>query len=186
MSAPPPNLPPVPSVADARWLTEEVRPHEPALRAYLHRKFPSMQDIDDVVQDSYLRLLERPPGSKIESVKAYLFATARNAALKVLRKRRFISQTPVNELPDWRVLDSGQDVVEAANVHVQDALIAEAAAQLPNRCREIFQLRIARGLSHAEIAVRLGISEGTVRVQVARALTRCVQYFRARGLVADK
>jgi RNA polymerase sigma-70 factor (ECF subfamily) len=145
-----------------------------------------MQDVDDVVQDSYLNLLKARPAGKIASVKAYLFTTARNAALKVFRKRRIISDIPVNELPDWRVFDGGQNVIEAANAHLQDALIAEAAAQLPDRCREIFKLRVARGLSHAEIAAQLSISEGTVRVQVARGLTRCVQYLRDQGITADK
>jgi RNA polymerase sigma-70 factor (ECF subfamily) len=144
-----------------------------------------MQDVDDVVQDCYLKLLKDRPAGKIEFVKAYLFTTARNAALKVFRKRRIISDTPVNELPDWRVLDGGQNVVETANAHLRDSLVAEAAAQLPDRCREVFQLRVARGLSYAEIAAQLGIAEATVRVQVARGLTRCVQHLRDRGVNTD-
>lgn len=170
----------------ARWFAEEVHPHESALRAYLHSNFPGMQDVDDVVHDAYLNLLRARPVGKIASVKAYLFTTARNAALKVFRKRRIISDIPVNELPEWRVFDGGQNVIESANVHFQDALIAEAAAQLPDRCREIFMLRVARGLSHADIAAHFGICEGTVRVQVARSLARCVQYLRDHGVTADK
>ncbi len=42
-----------------RWLTEEVQPHERALRGYLHSQFPSL-DADDVVQESYLKLLKAP------------------------------------------------------------------------------------------------------------------------------
>ena len=186
-SVPLPVVPERSSLEDqASWFAQEVHPHESALRAYLHGTFPGMQDVDDVIQDSYLKLLKARPAGKIASGKAYLFATARNAALKVFRKRSIISDIPVNELPDRWLLDGGQNVVEIANAHVTDELIADAAAQLPDRCREIFKLRIARGLSHAEIAVQLGISEGTVRVQVARGLTRCAQYLHDRGITPDK
>ena len=41
----------------ARWFAEEVRPHEPALRAWLRRQYPNLADMDDVVQESYLQLL---------------------------------------------------------------------------------------------------------------------------------
>src|ERR1700757_4932138 len=78
-----------------RWFSDEVHPHETALRVYLRRKFPAMHDVDDVLQESYVKILQAPPVGKIASTKAYLFAVARNAAIKVLRKRRIISDVPV-------------------------------------------------------------------------------------------
>ena len=41
----------------ARWFSERVHPHEPALRAYLSRRFPSLPDHDDLVQETYARLM---------------------------------------------------------------------------------------------------------------------------------
>ena len=78
-------------------------------------------------------------------------------------------------------MEGGPNVAETANSHLQDALIADAIADLPARCREIFKLRVAGGLSHAEIAQQLGLSESTVRVQVARGLARCLRTLRERG-----
>jgi len=169
-------------VETARWFAEEVHPHERALRAYLRDRFPSMHDIDDVVQDSYLQLLRQKPAGRIASARAYLFTVAHNAVLKVFRKRSIFSDVPVNELPAWRLLDDGQSVAETANTHQREAHVAEAIAGLPGRCREVFKLRLARGLSHAEIAAQLGLSEATVRVQVARGLQKCMQFLRERGL----
>ncbi len=37
------------------WFNEEVQPHEAILRSYLHYQFPSV-DVDDVVQEAYLKL----------------------------------------------------------------------------------------------------------------------------------
>ena len=163
-----------------RWFVEEVQPHEIALRGYLRAQFPSI-DTDDVVQESYLKLLKAKPVAKIASVKAYLFTIARNTASNFFRKQKIFSPVPVSELPDWRVLDGEQNVVAFVNTHLQDALIAEAIAGLPARRREIFLLRVADGLSHADIAARLCVSESTVRTQLARALEKCSQFLRERA-----
>ncbi|MGH8021273.1 MAG: sigma factor, partial [Opitutaceae bacterium] len=48
----------------ARWFREEIRPHEPELRAYLHGRFPSISDVDDLVQGTYLRLLRARAAGK--------------------------------------------------------------------------------------------------------------------------
>ncbi|MBI2497428.1 MAG: RNA polymerase subunit sigma-24, partial [Opitutae bacterium] len=48
---------PTPDADFARWFAEEVQPHEPALRAWLRNRFPTLVDPDDLVQESYARLL---------------------------------------------------------------------------------------------------------------------------------
>ncbi len=45
-----------PPTDQARWFTGEVDPHSGALRAYVQRAFPGVRDVDDVVQDSLLRI----------------------------------------------------------------------------------------------------------------------------------
>jgi DNA-directed RNA polymerase specialized sigma24 family protein len=45
-----------PPTDQARWLSAEVDPHRGALRAYVQRAFPGVRDVDDVVQDSLLRI----------------------------------------------------------------------------------------------------------------------------------
>lgn len=47
----------MPPTEQARWFAEEVYPHEPALRAYLQARFPTLGDHDDLVQETYTRLL---------------------------------------------------------------------------------------------------------------------------------
>ncbi|MES2694263.1 MAG: sigma factor, partial [Verrucomicrobiota bacterium] len=63
----------------ARWFAQEVQPHESELRAYLRSKFSRHLDIDDLVQETYARLLQSREQTKVRSTKGYLFATARNA-----------------------------------------------------------------------------------------------------------
>jgi RNA polymerase sigma-70 factor (ECF subfamily) len=167
-----------------RWFAENVRPHERALRGFLRGRVPSSADVDDVVQDSYLKILQARHGAGIVSIKAYLFAIARNTAAKLFRKQRIFSPVPVAELPAWRVWDGGQDAAETANANLQHALVAEAIATLPARRREIVLSCVADGLSSTEIALRLGISESTVRTQLSRGVATCTEYLRERGVIS--
>jgi len=45
-----------PPPEQARWFAEEIQPHEPLLRAYLQKQFPSLHGVADVVPESHLRL----------------------------------------------------------------------------------------------------------------------------------
>ncbi|MBL9216088.1 MAG: sigma-70 family RNA polymerase sigma factor [Opitutaceae bacterium] len=168
----------------ARWFAQQVQPHEAAIRGYLRHRFPSV-DTDDVVQESYLKLLRIRATGRIASAKAYFFSVAQNTARKLFRRRQQLyAEVPVNELPDWRVMEGEPDAAEATNARQRLELAARAVDRLPQRCREIVQLAIVHGLSNAEIAERLGLSEATVRVQKARAIRKCAHFLRQKGEIA--
>ena len=84
-----------PQFEQTRWFTREVQPHEPLLRAYLRKPFPTLHDFDDVVQESHLRLLRAREQGRIESAKAYLFAVARNVARGMKTCAEFLRQRGV-------------------------------------------------------------------------------------------
>lgn len=160
----------------SKWFEQEVAPHEPALRGYLRRQFPSVE-ADDVVQESYLKLWRA--GSKVASGKAYIFAIARNTARTLFRRRQLFSDVSVNELPESAIAVSR----DQGDVHLQrrfDAAIV-ALDRLPARCREICMLAALDQLSPAEIAARLGLAESTVYVQFARGMKKCAAYLRENG-----
>ena len=66
---------------DPRWFAENVQRHEPALRAYLASRFSTLPDHDDLVQESYLRMLQARLRLRLATAKAFLFATAGNLAI---------------------------------------------------------------------------------------------------------
>ena len=96
----------------SRWFAEEVQPHEPALRAYLTGSFPTLLDIDDLVQDAYARLLNARNAGTVSHPKAYLFATARNAALDLFRRRKIVSIEALADIEQLSVLEDGPDAAE--------------------------------------------------------------------------
>lgn len=186
-SAPPcggPEL--VAQMEQGRWFAEEVLPHETMLRAYLRRHFPSLGDVDDVVQESYLRLIRARAEGRLRSVKGLLFTAARNAAVDIFRRKGSFAPTEVDQIDGGAVLDNRPGVVESISRSQELDLLAEAVESLAPRCREVLKLRKIYGLSHREIARVLGISEGTVHVQVGRGMRRCVEFMEARGLIAKE
>jgi RNA polymerase sigma-70 factor (ECF subfamily) len=170
----------LPALSLSKWFEEEVQPHDAALRNYLRSRFPSVE-ADDVIQESYLRLFKVRARGGVKSVKAYVFTIAKNTALAVFRRRKFISDVPVNKLPDWRILDESPDAAAIANAHQQFTLAEEAIEQLPPRCRDVIRLAAFAQLSPKDIAQQLGIAESTVYVQLARGFKKCGEYLRERG-----
>lgn len=168
-----------------RWFTEEVRPHEPTLRGYLLR-IAQYADIDDLVQETYARLLRVRERRQVRSTRGLLFATARNAARDLFR-RRAVARTSAEWQGEYAAAtDEAPSPFEAASRGQELALLEAAIDALPDRCRAVFVLRRFEGLSHREIAQRLGISENTVEVHLAKALRRCEEFFEASGALPPR
>ena len=166
----------------ARWFAEELQPHESELRAYLRAKFSAHIDIDDLVQETYARLLQAREQAPLRSAKAYLFTTARNAAYDIFRRRKIIAIDGLAEIELLPVFEDRPGVAEAVCHDQELQLLAEAIQALPERCRRVLTLRKLHGLSHREIAQQLGIAENTVNAQIATGVLRLRDYFRARGI----
>jgi RNA polymerase sigma factor (sigma-70 family) len=172
------------STGESRWFAEEVQPHEPVLRAYLQARFPSLGDFDDIVQESYVRLLKARAAGQVRHARALLFVTARNAALDLFRRRR--AQSLRAETGPWElsVLEEQPGAADQVDQRYELEVLAEAVRALPERCRQVMMLRYLDDLSYKEIAVQLGISPETVKVHMAKGMRRCAAFFAERGLLA--
>lgn len=157
------------------WFANEVWPHEPALRNWLRVRFPAIGDQDDLVQETFFRVWRARGSGPIISVKAFLFATARNLAVDILNHRRF--EIELGESTISFLSDEQSDPAEAAARGQELELLNKALESLPDRCRRVFTLRRIHGVPQKEIAARLGISEKTVEAQISIAMHKCVRFF---------
>lgn len=173
----------MPPSEQARWFSEEVKPYEPALRAYLQKRFPTLPDHDDLVQETYTRLLRAKDDGRLTYAKTFLFTVARNLALDMFRRRRTTIVEPIEELAALPTLDEQRDACEAIEHRQRLEVLIEAVASLPERCRQVMMLRHLDGLAYKEIAERLGISRETVKVHMVKGVRDCIRYFRERGLL---
>lgn len=139
------------------------------------------QDAEDVVQQTFLTLVESLRGFRGESTLwTWLVKVATNHALKVLRKKRGLpvaaplgdpeepgegSQFPHPEfIAEWR---KGPE--QLAQLGETQAAIDQAVAQLEEKYRVVFLLRDGEGFSVKETAGFLEISETLVKVRLLRA-----------------
>lgn len=170
-----------------RYLLEALE-SEGVLRAYLFRFVRNSADVDELLQETYARLLSASPkdGAEVRSVRALALTIARNVALDWLRHRDVVPIELVSDLAALDVLDEKAQVDEIVNAHQELNLLSEVVADLPKRIRQAFTLRRVYGLSQQEIASRMGISDKTVEQLLVRAVRRCANALYAREVAADR
>lgn len=165
----------------ARWFVDEVLPHEAGLKGWLRAQFPSLTDTDDLVQESYARLLRVHASGPVACPKAFLFVTTRNLALNHLRHQRIERPPGLAEIAPEGVLDDSVGVPEQIAHAEEFEFLIRAIQSLPERCRQVLTLRKIYGMSQKEVAASLGISEHTVEAQGGIGLRKCIEYFRRHG-----
>jgi RNA polymerase sigma-70 factor (ECF subfamily) len=150
---------------------------------WLHRRFGMHSDVDDLVQETFLRVVKGQRLKKIDEVRPYLFAVAYNTAIDLYRRRKTLAVGGVAELDALSVVEEAGTTAAFQCDGEKMAILVEAIESLPRRCRLVLKLRKLRGLSHRDIAEQLGISENTVHAHVEKGVARCRKYFRERGLL---
>lgn len=142
----------------------------PRLTGFFRRRVGVIDDVSDLVQETFLRLLRAGVSRELDNPRAYLHRIAWN--LLNDRWKRSRRQGPCESLDEDVAVpvEADQDQrLEAAEL--MEAYRA-AVANLPTRTREVFVLQRRDGLSYKEIAERLGIGVRTVEWHVAQALLR--------------
>jgi RNA polymerase sigma factor (sigma-70 family) len=151
-------------------LTDWFRQWRSPLRKFLiTRGAVRSDDIDDVAQEVFLRLLRYERAELVEHPQAYLFKMAANVAAEwAIRARsrhpheaRWLRDLPAESQPEYDVARY------AAHEELERAL-----NRLPARQREVLRLHFAEGLEHAEIARRIGTSQRVVKRQLVKSYAR--------------
>lgn len=119
---------------------------------------------EDVQQQVFLRLIEDPP-SDVRSWPAFLTTAATRLAIDHLRRqRRWALLAPL-----WKTESVEDSPAEEAERADEGRLVRKALARMNPRDASCFVLRHVHGLSPAEVATTLGISENNVSVITHRA-----------------
>lgn len=143
------------------------------LKKFLTRYFHNQQDIEDVVQETYLRAYVAEQKRVIHHPKGFLFRVAKNVALKKLTKN-------ANQITDY-IEDFGYSEVFGTEASIDQHIEAEellgayceAVATLSDKCRQVFLFRKVHGLAHKEIAERMSLSVSSVHKYLRQGLSVC-------------
>lgn len=145
------------------------------------RRIVRRDDVDDVLQEAFVRSFEAEGRQSIRNARAFLLRTARNVAIDHVSRAAYRTTGSLDAL-DAEVL--GDDSVPTeARVDAEKRFLefCQAVDGLPEQCRRVFVLKKVYGLSQGEIASQLGISESTVEKHIARGLLLCHEHMASRA-----
>jgi RNA polymerase sigma-70 factor (ECF subfamily) len=145
----------------------------PALRAYAARVLGSSTHADDIVQESYLRLLRSPPATDDpQQLRAFLFRVASRLIVDHWRRWRH-----ERGRPDESAAARG---TPAADIPLRLDM-ARVFAQLSRQQRQLMWLAYVEGADHREIAAALGLRERSVRVLLHRTRRKLARLLHGSG-----
>lgn len=133
---------------------------------------------DDVVQDTYLKLLERPAPEDLREPVAYLFQTVRHLSIDYHRRRTFEAHLFAGQ-EDGQHAVSGDLAEDSAVSHQALSLAADALARMSARTRRAFELHRFEGCTQRDVARELGVSATLVNFMIRdadAALCSCREY----------
>lgn len=139
------------------------------LVSYFEKRIREVYDVDDLVQEVFIRLAHRSKLENIDYLEGYVFQVAANVIRDRLRRRltRCASEhdpieeslLPTDDFSPERVLQSRQLL----------ARIIEALEELPARARQVFILSRYEEMKQEQIAAHLGLSISGVRFLLRQA-----------------
>jgi RNA polymerase sigma-70 factor (ECF subfamily) len=138
---------------------------------------------EDLVQEAYMRLLQHPDPGSIENVRAFLFRTTSNLSIDLHRRQvleaRHQPETAADIETDEQIANSAAASPPPETLVSQQQeldLLRNMLQELPELTRHAFILKRIEGLSHAEIAKRLGISERNSERHVVAAMRHLLKH----------
>jgi RNA polymerase sigma factor (sigma-70 family) len=152
------------------WVAGNVVPHESAVRDKLRSVGVPEYEIDDIMQDAYLRISHLDSVAHIRNGRGYLFTVARSAMLLRVRRERIVRIDSLSDYDELTLADDDPGPERHAAARIDLERVHRMIASLPSPCREIFEMRRIEGVPQREIAARMGVSEHIVEKLSARGL----------------
>lgn len=166
-------------------ITEEFLKYRRVIASLLNKIRPAAtkQDIEDILQDTYINTYQSSIKQEILFPKAFMVKTAiRLANRSIQLARRIDNDTDISEQSDESLfsydVNQFESQTEKEVFNREDfGLLCAAVDELPGQCRKVFVLKKIYGLSQREIADEIGISQSTVEKHVAKGLLRTMKYY---------
>jgi len=157
--------------ADPEAFRELFQTYGPRVKAYMMRQGADAATAEDLAQETLLSVWRRASLYVADrgSVATWIFAIARNVRIDRLRR-----EVAWQELPEGRPEQPSGETLpdEVLSAKERQARVRTALSQLPPEQHQVVTLSYLDGLSHGEIAARLGLPLGTVKSRMRIAYQR--------------
>lgn len=165
----------------AQWLATHVLPLEPEIRGWLGRARHESFDVDDIVQETYARLVAANDLTHVVQVRAYVFRTVRSVIADRCRRKSIVS---FSALSDIEKLDSAIELLtpeDHAGSRNELRFLLDRLQELPVKTRRIFMMSRVQGMSVKSIASETGIPASTVEKHIAKSLKHLMDAIKFGG-----
>jgi RNA polymerase sigma-70 factor, ECF subfamily len=154
------------------------------------RVLGNANDAEEVTQDVFERVWRHAPSFDSERGRfgTWLLSMTHHVAIDNVRKRQRRPQTVHGETADYAVAimpDTRMDVSETTLRHMQADQVRRALRSLPPSQQQAIELAYFGGLSHLEIAAKLGDPLGTVKARIRRGMERLRSALEGFGVEGD-
>ena len=162
-------------------LTDTFLNYRQSIRRLLS-KIVSVDAIDDIVQETYVRSFEADLKQEIKYPRSYMLKTAKNLALNHLSKWDNKYNDSIEDFALSPVELTSRSFEDDYETKERFLFFCKATEQLEGSVRKCFILKKVYGLSQKEISHYLSLSESTVEKHVAKGLLKSIQYMERKGL----
>ncbi|WP_254424147.1 RNA polymerase sigma factor [Thalassospira marina] len=156
----------------AHWdINQLFRKYQVRLRHFVQKRKLAWYTADDIVQDTFLRIVATPTLPDVKYAQSYLYRTAQNLVVDHFRRERILKFVPDAE-KSLEFMASDDPLPDQIAWSRQELRQLQAAInKLPSPTREVFVLARLEGKTYVEIGEKLGIPPQTAFSRMVRALT---------------
>lgn len=157
------------AVDSQRWILVAMQKNGEKIMTMLWRILGNEQDVCDAYQDTFLQLAHWQGGSKPENVRAFVFRTASNVAISILRRRKVHTKACLviaEDISESYTTPAGGDL-DAKQLR---KTLRTHITRLPDQLRSVILLKDLAEMSYSHVAKIMGISVPSARVYRCRAV----------------
>ncbi|MCS0658888.1 RNA polymerase sigma factor [Massilia terrae] len=164
------------------WLTMNFLPHEAELRKMLRRVCACAAEVDDVIQETYYRILSMPSLEHVHHPKSFIFRAAKNIVLDRIRRDAVVSIEAMANLDDLEIEDTAPSPERVAFARAELKWVIGLIGTLPDRCRTVFRARRIHGMSQIETAESLGLTDSVVEHEMMKGMRLMSEMISKHGI----
>jgi len=146
------------------------RKYSEALRRFLARRHVKRDEVADIVQETYCRVLKSGELQTIRYPRASLFQVAGNVVLNAAKHRRSVGEDDAIDIWSAEIVDESPSPYRRLKAEQELGVVRAALTELAPKCREVFVLNRFENRSYSEIAQELDLSVSMIEKYVSQAL----------------
>ncbi|PHS15908.1 MAG: RNA polymerase subunit sigma-70 [Kangiella sp.] len=144
--------------------------------AWIASRIVPPHEIEDIVQETYVRVCQFRTTGEVREPRALLLKTAKNIALDHVKRAEWRLNSSYEDesiISENDKHDSTSDPFNQVASDQEFGQFCEIVRELPQQCKKVFILKKVYGYSQREVAKELGISESTVEKHIAKGMKHC-------------